>query len=132
MYETCACVIHTILLSYSSFQVGCPKIATRIRACAKFSIQNPRQKARMRGFSSRFLDNQPENCCTCALMFARGSGTWLNIKHAHIRHSCNDIHCVSHVLCEALVLTGIILTCGQRETTNIEQNCRKWQKWWKQ
>ena len=29
---------------YSSFQVGCPKIATRIRACAKFSIQNPHQK----------------------------------------------------------------------------------------
>ena len=61
---------------------------------------------------------------TCALMFARGSDTWLNaihIKHAHIRHSCNDIHCVSHVLCEALVLTGIILTCGQRETTNIAE-----------
>ena len=29
---------------YSSFQVGCPKIATRIRACAKFSIQNPTKR----------------------------------------------------------------------------------------
>ena len=50
--------------SYSRFPVGCPKIATRIRACAKFPIQNPRQRARMRGFSSRFLDNQLEIACT--------------------------------------------------------------------
>ena len=27
---------------YSRFQVGCPKIATRIHACAKFPIQNSR------------------------------------------------------------------------------------------
>ena len=29
---------------YSGFPVGCPKIATRIRACAYFSILNPHQK----------------------------------------------------------------------------------------
>ena len=46
------------LWCYSRFPVGCPKIATRIRACAKFPIQNLHQRARMRGFSSRFLDNQ--------------------------------------------------------------------------
>ena len=50
---------------YSQFQVGCPKIATRIHACAKFPIQNSRrQSARMREFSSQFLDNQPEIDCT--------------------------------------------------------------------
>ena len=48
---------------YSRFPVGCPKIATRIRACAKFPIQNPRQRARMRRFSSQFLDNQLEIDC---------------------------------------------------------------------
>ena len=54
--------ICSLLSTYSSFQVGCPKIATRIRACAHFWwglwIENF-------GFSSRFLDNQPENCCSC-------------------------------------------------------------------
>ena len=50
--------------SYSRFPVGCPKIATRIHACAKFPIQNSRPSARMRGFSSRFLDNQLEIDCT--------------------------------------------------------------------
>ena len=49
---------------YSSFQVGCPKIATRIRACALFWWDFELQILRMRGFSSRFLDNQPENCCS--------------------------------------------------------------------
>ena len=29
---------------YRDFPIGCPKIATRIRACAKFSIQNSHQK----------------------------------------------------------------------------------------
>ena len=48
---------------YSSFQVGCPKIATRIRACAPFGGDFELKILRMRGFSSRFLDNQPENCC---------------------------------------------------------------------
>jgi hypothetical protein len=43
--------------SYRGFQVGCPKIATRICACAGFSIQNLHKSARMRGFSSQFLDN---------------------------------------------------------------------------
>ena len=33
-----------ITMQISSFQVGCPKIATRIRLCAKFSIPNPHQK----------------------------------------------------------------------------------------
>ena len=55
------CIVSMI---YSSFQVGCPKIATRIRACAKFSIQNSHQKgAHARILVARFLDNQPENCC---------------------------------------------------------------------
>ena len=43
--------------------VGCPKIATRIRACALFWWDFELKILRMRGFSSRFLDNQPENCC---------------------------------------------------------------------
>ena len=51
-------------LLYSSFQVGCPKIPTRIRACAHFGGDLELKILRMRGFSSRFLDNQPENCCT--------------------------------------------------------------------
>ena len=49
---------------YSRFPVGCP---TRIHACAKFPIQNSRPSARMRGFSSRFLDNQLEIDCTVCL-----------------------------------------------------------------
>ena len=40
----------TISIAYSDFLVGCRKIATRIRAC-------------INGFSSQFLDNQPENRC---------------------------------------------------------------------
>ena len=29
-----------------------------------YQFKIPTKRARMRGFSSRFLDNQPENCCT--------------------------------------------------------------------
>ena len=53
----------------SRFQVGCPKIATRIHACTKFPIQNSRPSARMRGFSSRFLDNQLEIDCIYTMWF---------------------------------------------------------------
>jgi hypothetical protein len=42
----------------------CPKIATRFRACVILSIQITTKSARMREFSSRFLDNQPENFCS--------------------------------------------------------------------
>ena len=55
------------IFAYSRFQVGCPKIATRIHACAKFPIQNSRPSARMRRFSSRFLDNQLEIDCSVFL-----------------------------------------------------------------
>ena len=59
---------------YSRFPVGCPKIATRIHACAKFPIQNSRPSARMRGFSSRFLDNQLEIDCSVILTLRAGGG----------------------------------------------------------
>ena len=48
---------------YRGLQVGCHKFATRIRACAEFSIQNSHQKLRMREFSSQICDNQPANLC---------------------------------------------------------------------
>ena len=38
---------YVALQCYSRFQVGCPKIATRIQACAKFPFQNSRQSARI-------------------------------------------------------------------------------------
>ena len=46
---------------YSGFLVGCPKIATRICACAHSDGEFELKIMRMRGFSSQFLDNQPEN-----------------------------------------------------------------------
>ena len=46
---------------YSRFPVGCPKIATRIRACAHLG---GKEILRMREFSSQFLDNQLEIDCT--------------------------------------------------------------------
>ena len=49
--------------NYRGLQVGCHKFATRIRACAEFSIQNPHQKLRMREFSLLICDNQPANLC---------------------------------------------------------------------
>ena len=59
-----------------SFQVGCPKIATRIRACAPFWWDFELKILRMRGFSSRFLDNQPENCCIIYIVYKSGLFFW--------------------------------------------------------
>ena len=58
---------------YRKFQVHCPKIATRIRACAHFWCNLEFKILCMRGFSSRFLDNGPDtvaaspNCGGCGL-----------------------------------------------------------------
>ena len=46
---------------YSSFQVDCPVIATRNPCMSIISIQTPHPKCAP---SPRFLDNQPENCCS--------------------------------------------------------------------
>ena len=56
--------LHSHGAMYNSFQVGCPKIATRIHACVHFGGDFELKILRMREFSSQFLDNQPENCCT--------------------------------------------------------------------
>ena len=61
---------------YRGLQVGCHKFATRIRACAEFSIQNPHQKLRMREFSSQICDNQPENLCTVQSMVENKEQTY--------------------------------------------------------
>ena len=43
---------------YRGLQVGWHKFATRIRACAEFSIQNPTKSKCMREFSSQICANQ--------------------------------------------------------------------------
>ena len=45
------------------------KIPAQVRACTKFPIQNSCPSARMRGFSSRFLDNQLEIDCNTYLIY---------------------------------------------------------------
>ena len=57
---------HLIGLWHNSFQVGYPKKSRRESAHAHpFGGDFELKILRTRGFSARFLDNQPENCCRC-------------------------------------------------------------------
>ena len=52
-----------------------------------FQFKIPTKRARMRGFSSQFLDNQPKNSCTHIHM-------WLHWLHC----ACADLHSSIHLV----------------------------------
>ena len=65
------------------YTVGCPKIATRIRACAYLWWDFDLKSLRMRGFSSRFLDKRPKIRCSCPRCFRRSHPPTLPPSYFH-------------------------------------------------
>ena len=68
-----------------------------------FQFKIPTKRARMREFSSRFLDNQPENCCTRVTLLPASSGKG-TCSHVHARTQEYTSFLAGRLLCNKRTL----------------------------